>query len=588
MSEKSLFLVSSANSQRFSNKLSNFVNLFSRDIKRTPNHYYIAVSEIFLDDSFKSPFNPKNESLAPIICTTLPPPFSGLIEYEAYEELPPETKIFLQNKQYLDRIDFLQALTESQKSSVRTYVKVPQLWCQQSEQEAYFGAFENNKRKKGFETEEPYFVYLYKPLAQDCVETVNTNTPPRSHEVTIDGYKYLGYEADKDTGIAFKLRENINLKSYFEPLFFVELSVCEPMRMNEKLVPYVFNATLEHDRQFASNQIERYQVFHHEVKHKQYHKIRGETIRSIRVRIVDKNGDPLMFASGRSTIIHLHLREEDNNMRDQFMVTVTSEKSDSYPDNTNSQFTTNVFPAIRLPENSEYEVSLVSCTLPTRYDLPIDESNRCLLVSLYYPDTGNLYDTGLVMYPKSIQSLHEIVSRFNNRFAIDGAAVASINNITGTLELRSEKFAFDLSIRSDFYKLLGGRMSEKRDRDYVHHIVRPVKTSYVFPNQPNFSKYFPGTLFCYFGAIEPVFIGDDQYPILRILQTKFSDYQSQGNNSSHMHTYNFDTLLFHRLAQNHITKMEFSINQQNGEIANFAHFEDTPTVLNLMFRKVRK
>ena len=590
MSERSLFLVSSADSQRFDNKLSNFVNLFSRDITRTPKNYYLAVAEVFLDDSFKASFNPKSDHLAPIICTKLPFPDSGIIDENAYKDLPAESKIFLQSKNYPSRIDFLQALAESQSSNMRVYKKFPKIWCQNLDKEAFFGAFQSNKSAQSFETDEPYFVYVFKPLAELCAETIEaSNQLQVNREVSINGFRYKAYETDDNTGIAFKLKDKFDLKSYFEPLFFVEVSICNPVRMNETLVPYIFNATLEHERQYDSDEVERYQVFHHEVKHKLYHKIRGDTIRSIRVRIVDKNGDPLMLNRGRSTIIHLSLREEDEDMRNQFMITVTSEKSAAFPNNNNNEFSTNIFPAIRFPENSEWECSLVSCSVPTRYNLPIAESNRCLMVSFYHPETSEYLTSGLVMYPQSIQSLQEIVSRFNEMFADDlDRAKASINVISGTLEFRSEKYTMDISIRADFYKLLGGKMTEEYDPDFVHHLTRPRRVSYVFPGQPNFHYYFPGTLFCYFGSIEPVFIGNDQYPILRILQTKFSNYRSNSSTMSHMHTFTFDSLLFHKVSQNLITRMDFSINTQDGKNANFVNYENSPTVLNLLFRRIQK
>ena len=586
MRDKSLYLVSSADSDRFQNKLSDFHNIFAEDITETTKNYYIAVNEVFLDNSFRTPYCPKNSDLAPILCTTTLVPDGNVWDNDVYKELPSEEKIFLHSRSYANRADILETISEVQNSSILAFKKTPQVWSQDSKGRVFFGAFESNNGVKPFDKEKNYVIYVYEPLAKACIYE-DSNQIPISEKCILNGYEYIAYKTDNEKGIAFELKEKICLPSYFDSLFFVELSICEPMRLNEKLVPYVFNATLENDRQNAKDETDRYKVFHGEVKHKQFYKIRGDEIRSIRVRLVNQRGERLMLDRGRATILHLTLKEEDDIMRNQFMVSVTSDVSEAFPNNTNSEFSTNIFPAIRFPEGSEWECSLVSCTIPTRYDLDIAERNRVILVHFRDPSTDKVHSSDIVLFPKSIHSLQEVVTRFNDLFR-NSRAVATINVITGTLDIRSEKYKMEILVRADFYKLLGGKISDDNDKDFIHRITRPPGISYIWPEKPHFNFYFPGTLFCYFGSIEPVFIGNDQYPILRILQTKLSEYGRIQETNGHMYTYTFDTLIFHKVAQKHITRMDFSINQQSGIPANFSRTENSPTVLNLMFRRVMK
>ena len=601
---KSLYLVSDADTDKYKdNRLNFFQNSYPVDITEKEGDYFVAVNEIFIDHDFRDSFVPKNPAVAPIILTsTVIKSFApdGKISFSQYNDyFPKHHRIFLPRIQEATAEKLLDTLKITRESAVVDWelASFPYIWSQ-SGGNFYLGAFSSENKLEKFQSSKPYSLLIFKDLAEllckDGVASGNSIEvlcEYKAEIVKIDNFEYYLFTPHDTTGVCFKVNMAATFHSYFTPFFYIQCSATEPTNVNGYLKPYIFNTTLHENRYLTKYETDQYSLFHCAVKHPFFYKLRGDSVNSLSIAIVDKNGKPLQFSRGRGTIIHLLLTSKlPKEMSSTFMITVTSESMPGFEDNTNGKFSMSLHDPIQLLPGTSYECALVSATFGTRFKLPFNARNRVMFFELYNVATSTNAESMrkyvTVEFPESLHSLEECVSIINNKFDDPNDVIAKRNTTTGALEIVSRNYKMKMYISDEFFRFLGGA-DVKEDLTSIVTITRPPNIPYIFKYQIHFNYVHPGSLFVYFNAIENSYLAGQRLQILRIVPTKFSNFGVSRKDVSHVHTHNFESLMFYKIEQNFISRLDFEIRTQSGDIAPFINYEDSPTVLNLLFKRTK-
>ena len=594
-----IFLVSNSDAERLKeNTLANFKNLLPTHLRLKPTDYYIAVDEIVLDNFFDVPFCPKKDHLPSFIISTTPPPASGHFSKDDYSNaFKYFEKIFLPKRSFVDWGDFSSTIQRSQDSLFFDWTRrdarpiVPRIFSllpfkeEDVGQPIVFGVFDQGTKKmKKWPQGNNYWLYVYAGLA----EAIHEKDGEGGTKVVIDGCDYLAFKPNDTSGECFKGKSVIHLKSFYEPIVYVECKAAQGSHFNNTLKPYIFNFCLELNRNQVIDKPSSYLSFFIEPKTKSFHKISSEAFHSLQIRFCSRTGETLRLANGRATIAKLTLREIRSNpdMEDTFTVSVTSDPQEFHPDNKPNKFSSHFPSPIQFPAGAEYEVSLVSAVFPSRYDLKFSDRERVMIIT-FEDEEGN--QSGIpvfINFPKSIHSLSEIVGRINTAIPY-GEAKAFVNEL-GALVIQAVKFKMKFVVRKEFFHFLGAPMWNYESNAIGGDIIeiwRDKGEPYHFTFPPRFQFHLPSALWCYCSIIHPSILGSEYLPVLRIIRSVPKDFGISTTNISPVVHYAFDSLQFQAVSENTIRNITIEVRDHTGSLIPFSNNENAPTVINLMFRR---
>ena len=163
MKTEYLYILSNGSTEIYDNTLTNFKNDVILRKKRKVEE--IAVSEIYIEDRFTSPYVPKNDLCPTIICSKVEP---EKLSESTLQDLHPSEKVFLFQTAY-NFNQLLECITRCTGSDGRNNNNTDQthLWWQNvKEQKTYIGCFKSSKTGASYHQAQKYFLYMYKPLAK--------------------------------------------------------------------------------------------------------------------------------------------------------------------------------------------------------------------------------------------------------------------------------------------------------------------------------------------------------------------------------------------------------------------------------------
>ena len=600
MSEtKSIYLVSNAQRFESSNTLAKFRNEMPTDqLSKVGVQYQLCCDQIAFDDVFDCSFLPERLSTPPIICTEQNPSKKFFTEQDL-RAMPDSNKIHLPRRSYGSWNELAFYVKTSQKSTNHSNVYdnlTPPCLATERLQKLYFGAFGSYKKLKPISVPNIWFLYIYKPLAEriiDYDDEVYKRNPPIDMKICDEDF--LGFRADPETAIYFKVRDRVKLQSDFDHILFLECSDIASSRYNNTLRPFLLSLCLDHDRTLVQEEVDRYKTFYFPPVHPQFLHLSTDDLRSIQLKLVTRDGRIAPLQRGRATLAHLTVRPVLKGTMEEHIVTVTSDKQPAFPSNNQCHFSTYLEPPLYFPPSSKWRVALLSASIMNRFRLPFSDLERSMYVSLLNDDDEEDYSQPL-MLSRGLGSMNEFCGEFNSYFTPNQAR-ASINVHSGTLQIESNKFKLKLVATAKFLTFLGA--AESTQESEIVEIVRSKRQPLVLPFQAQFNLYSPGHIFVYCSAVDESLVAGQMLKVLRIVEATKADYGSKKVSFSKLAHHSFERLQWHNLTSvDSVSKISivlrtqsgsnvpFDLPEDEGEGGESGKLQEAPTVMNLLFQRI--
>ncbi|MCZ2207701.1 hypothetical protein [Cylindrospermopsis raciborskii] len=298
-------------------------------------------------------------------------------------------------------------------------------------------------------------------------------------------------------------------------------------------------------------------------------------ISHINIKLLDSTDEELHLLPGPASIVKLLLREMISN-QNTFTITLTSERSKNYMDNTSSSFKVKIPNTITI-DNNTWRVCLNSICFPTTFStFPSDEKQRRL---------GWVSNTIRVIHvfkSKHKYTESEIVSEIDSFLKINdiGSCVLELNKIVFTFKKRGRM------ITDSFVSRLLGIIPTSDPnvkKSYITDITNiPVEsfensatgthtTTLPYSVALNYSQ--PNYLMIYSNIVKPVVIGGEYKKLLRICPIVESQLEFTTEYFKHKE--------YCELENSHIDTIEIVLASHDGELINFKDTHDV--IVNLQF-----
>ena len=195
-------------------------------------------------------------------------------------------------------------------------------------------------------------------------------------------------------------------------------------------------------------------AFHVEIPNPVYVRLTSSDISSFQISLLDLNLKSAKLMRGRSTVVKLLVREvKSENKMPSIAITVSSKVQKYHTDNVHSKFSVDLAYTIILPGDG-WKICLVSCSIPTRYELPFDPRDRTVQLKIYSNDPMSDYvSRQSVTFPNSLHSTEEIAGHLN-KVLTQAQGHFSKDEQTGNLMVDSKK-QMEILVRAKFAYFLG-------------------------------------------------------------------------------------------------------------------------------------
>lgn len=586
MSTDYLYLVSNGSAEIYSNSLTNFKNDVNFGNKRIEE---IALSEIWVEDIFTSDYLPKLETLPAIIHSKIKPEkMTNLM----IKKVTPTEKYFLpySNFKYNEIFESITKCAGFRLNSRgrRNEAKIS-LWYQSiSDQTTFFGPYTSSKTGTLVANAKRYYCYIYKPLSEALRDAKGGEDTNPVKTISLFDHDFDVYKIN-DRGFYFQCKQDYSddkerqfkdLATNFSPFLFVETSCIENQYFNSTLKRILSSVTLEKDRtQIVGSQeidTEKYTCFHKEFLHPCFFKVATQNLSTIQIRLLDINLKQASLQAGRTTIVKLIIREKGNQLTspmNDINITVTSQLQDLYENNTSAKFSTKLTEPVSL-FGSKWYCALISCSVPTRFKLPFDESTRSITFRISGAD-GTVRIRNIII-PDDVQSAGEIIEALE-QVILPSEAVFSIDEHTTGIKIKAKR-PLQLFMRGRLIYFLGSADHYKDVN--VARMNLAIEEELIMPFVPRFLQYYPNSLFLYCDFIEHTMVSGRNLRLLKILPAYYSNL-NHGKTSSNIRNMEFKTLEFHSVNSKFLSTLNFEIRTQTGEIVPFSGSK--PTLLQMIF-----
>ena len=334
--------------------------------------------------------------------------------------------------------------------------------------------------------------------------------------------------------------------------------------------------------------------FYHHVNRINYYPVRHTNIATISVKLTDVLGNQLPIKEGQPSIVHFHLREKEKNMDHNITYVRLDSKVDAKLDftNTNSNFWTHLKHPINLNEGAT--MALADISFPNNFKTIIKIENK-LKKKMYFTlkmssDSGKTetlsfseivpditcYDE-LSLAEKLNDLLPEIIKK-RSRFEIQDKCFTIINDSTEPIVFQMPKF---------LQEPLGLYNLKKDESDMFIHVNEALDTlsigvdknnKFVAPNQLKLCKQIPGVMVLYANFVQHSIVGNNFYPILKIIPTNYNRETKEQNYTSMY----FDHLEFIKCNVNYLDNMKFELRGLDGDLIEFGN--NRRIVLNIVIK----
>ena len=564
-----IFLISNGSTQFYENTLTKFTNQVPDLFTKSSDTFEVGVSEIIFQDKFASPFILTKPFCPAIIVSQLKPQDGAVM---ASKDFTNGDKVYLPSAHYKN-LSMLFTLANTACS------KNISLWVHEArERRFYIGFYKNEKQIAPAPNARNHYLYMYRPLVDD----LKPHSYYRPTVTTIEGLEYMAFRSSRN-GTYFRCGDDHQLESYFTPHVFISTPCIEASYLDSKKVKLLGGVTLVEnksktlDTTYTTNQ--NHSAFHYEFAHPQFHRLTSESIRSIEINLLDSNLRQCRMLPGQATVIKIALRKvADIGKMSSINISATSKPQELHKDNSASYFTTELAETIVLP-GSNWKVGLVSCSLPSRFELDFSEKDLTLALSIDIHAETRVQRHSLTL-PNSLHSTGEIVELINSLF-IATRQHFSVSSQTGAIRCDPTDRSIYMYMSGKMAYFLGMPLETENVETASLRVLR--RQPYTFPFPPRFDRFYPQSVYIYSSLVDSSLVAGQSLKLLKIVPTAFSGspLHTSSSNTNHIE---FKELELHNVRVSQLSKMSFEIRDQTGKLVSFSRTAP-PALLNMVLKK---
>ena len=314
---------------------------------------------------------------------------------------------------------------------------------------------------------------------------------------------------------------------------------------------------------------EKEKYFFHEFETKQYVELNNSIITTFDIKLVDENNSFLHLLPGPASIVKLNIKKMDYYDR-SFNIRLSSEKSELYKSNTNSNFKVKLPSLLNL--NKDWKVCLTSINMPTTFKtLPTDKTKR----EIVFWDNVNDY---IITIPEILPNITNLIQLINSyqflHFYVEKIGDASYLKVhikkKGKLKIHqslAQMLGFQTLYLENETHILDTNNDTIFQRDNYNYWI------YQCTNPINFELSKPNYIMVYSNIVEGSIVGNKICNILKIVPTKNHEDNYVLNEFKHNE--------FYDLHNTDIDEIEITLRSHDGEIINFLSNQNV--IINLLF-----
>ena len=581
-----IYLVSNGSTNIYKNSLSSFKNDISTLNKKKIDA--IAVSEVWVDDVFTSPYCPQRGDCPSIIVTKND---TDSMTSSDIEKLNPTEKIFIPNAHFkyneifesISKCSGFELYSRRRKRTMKN-----ELWYQNiAEQRTYFGCYASSKTGQLYSDSKDYFCYMYKPLSEALRDGNGGEDTKPFKTMNILDHEFDVYKLNS-RGCYFICKQDFsedeeshfkNLSTNFTPYLFLHSPSIKSHYFNQKLKSILCSLTLEKDKTRIVGtrgvDTDKYTCFHKEITFPIFFKTISDDLSTLEINLLDMNLNQASLQPGRTTIVKLITREKENKLissMSDINVTVTSQPQNFHTNNNPAEFANELSEPLSL-FGSQWYVALVSCSVPTRYKLPLDESSRAITFKI---SINRSIQIRSVTIPDDVQTAGEIIEAMRS-VILSTEAIFSIDEHTTGLKIKAKR-PIQIFMRGTLAYFLGSSTPYKDVKIVRTHLTKDEEL--IMPFVPRFLEYYPNSLFLYCDFVDYTILAGKNLRLMKIMPAYYSNFE-HGKTSSNVRNLEFKTLEFHPVNTTILSTLNFAIRTQTGQLVPFSG--TNPTLLSLMF-----
>ena len=573
--EYSIFCVSNASTNVYKdNKLSTFKNLFPQNLDLKNRNWEIGVVSVGLNLDYNLLIM---SHYVPAIAFFKPKYHSSSMNDFSIEVI--DLWFVPLNEDTLTLTTLYNSITEFFEKNSRSNVIFKKIKSATNDAKYYFQMFTTFKSESRFDNYHvlihPSIVNIFNMLLyqeEDILLAKDNKTIKFCNE------KYFHFDFNNDTFIQ-TLNNNIH-EEIRADLFHISSNIVKDLISSNTYSTIMYTTSLPSLFQ------KRY--FYHNVKNIKYYPIRQSNIESINIELLDDNNRRLPLNAGQPSIIHLHLREINSNMdHDTFHVQIdSSENAKNDFINKNNQFWSHPKHPILLKSGAT--LALMDISFPNAI---LNFTSRLSKHKIWFKKRTMLFTKGRDpvpsltkesmtippgYYPSNeifIETMNSCIpDRFENdlRFVVNKHFFEIVSNSPDPIRVIIPQEIRDILGVKD---VIDGAAVEFDDR--APDILVDKEYGFTAPEPMNIFKDYPGVMICYANFVQYSIVGNNFFPVLKIIPT----YNSTQDNYTSIH---FKNLEYIKCNVEYLDNMKFEFRRLDGELIEFSN--NRKIVLNIMFR----
>ncbi len=571
-----LYCVSNGSQADFpNNTLTSFSNSFPIALLDPGSEYEVALIDITFDVKFKFPV-PEDEPT--FLFTTKSPADIGSSDYLQLTK----NEIFQVPQRRANAAQLVQwlglrrkELSHGRDTNTSNWTRKPKLpiiaaWHAAS-QRVIFGCFDTDKGKP-WEYESAssprHTLYVNTKAIDWLVDSNHEHSQPPAVTITIGSATFKGFNLNTNTSTYFGCKKDNFSESLYKPLVFVQCDQLEGHISNDK----------DHVKHLATLSVpNKDTTCYYEAQHPVYLKLReaGLNLRQIDIKLTDISGNPLPLRSGWATCVGLRFkripRERMSTVTSKHFMQVSSAVQKFHSKNFPNSFSVTLSQPLDLYPIDDWNVSLLSATIPLRFKLMLSNSDRRF--SLKFVKTTTDTATGkkkvedvaaiVTTMPDTLNTIDELHAYFYYMFK--EYADISIDSITGGLRITPRQLGMILTMRSGLYEFLGNAPHPNMN---IVRLTRMARESLLFEHPPAFDHHLPRAVFIYTNFTSYQLVSGEQMRILKIVPMSTNNVDSV--TKSPYHTVQFKTLDKIKVTADRLSTLDFELRAQDGQLINFS------------------
>lgn len=337
------------------------------------------------------------------------------------------------------------------------------------------------------------------------------------------------------------------------------------------------------------------QYFYHHVNRVNYYPVRHTNIGTISVKLTDVLGNKLPIKEGQPSIVHFHLKEKDKNMEHDITYVRLDSKVNAKLDfkNTNSSFWIHLKQPIHLKEGAT--MALTDISFPNTFTPLAKIENKfsqrmCFSVRTdEFPNkTQNAKTYSFIVPTFTCYDENSLVEKLNEFLPDAIKEKIKFGIIDGCFTVVNKTIApFIFSIPNYLKNLLGFQeVQEKIENMFLNEKDRLATTSirirerdiFMASNKIQIRVLTPEVMVLYANFVEHSIVGNNFYPILKIMPTNFNK-STKNEDYTSMH---FDYLQFIKCNTSYLDNMKFELRGLDGDLIEFGN--ERRIVLNIVIK----